>query len=332
MNKAERVRAALAGNETDRPPFSFWTHLPGIDHDPDQLADETARFCREYDLDFIKSMPNGLYCVEDWGCECDYSDIERGGIAKVVSFAVNEPDDWLRLENLDVRRGAFGRELRHLDRLVAEIGNDTPVLATAFSPLTIAQKLSGGAHREHLLSDPDKLASGLEIIAEVTVNFVREALVRGCAGVFFATQEATFDNLDEHVYRRFARSHDDLVMAEAARGGWFNVLHMHGENIMFDMLKDYEICALNWHIGETPPSIADYRASGGTKPIVGGLQRSHITNRDLPAIMADLQLTLDQSGGRGILVSPACVIRYPVDTDVLQAVASAIKALATNSV
>ena len=329
MNKTERVRAALAGTETDRPPFSFWTHLPRIDHDPDQLAEASAQYCREYDLDFMKSMPNGLYCVEDWGCECDYSEIERGGIGKVVSFAVNEPNDWLRLESVDVQSGAFGRELRHLEQLVAGIDKDTPVLATAFSPLTIAQKLSGGAHRKHLLSDPDKLASGLEIIAEVTINFVRAALERGCAGVFFATQEATFDNLEEDVYRRFARAHDDLVMAEAARGGWFNVLHMHGDNIMFDLLKDYEIAALNWHIGETRPSIAEYRASGGTKPIVGGLQRTHITKRDMPAILADLQLTLDQSGGRGILVSPACVIRYPVDADVLKAVASAIKALAS---
>lgn len=92
-----------------------------------------------------------------------------------------------------------------------------------------------------------------------------------------------------------------------------------GEGIMFDLLKGYAVDALNWHIGETPPSIADYRASGGATPIVGGLQRGHITWRDLPAVIKDVKRTLKETHGRGILIAPACVIRYPVDDATLQA-------------
>jgi uroporphyrinogen decarboxylase len=101
---------------------------------------------------------------------------------------------------------------------------------------------------------------------------------------------------------------------------------MHGDDVMFDLLKDYDVAALNWHIGETPPSIADYRSGGGTRPIVGGLQRGHITRRDQKAVLADIERTMQETGGRGILIAPACVIRHPVDEATLQAAAAGIRA------
>ena len=329
MNKLERVQAALCGAAVDRPPYGFWTHLPGIDLDPQKLAAESAAFCQRYDMDFLKSMPNGLYCVEDWGCGCDYSDIARGGVAKVVRAAVNAPADWDSLECVDVAHGAFGRELEHLTALVRLVGPDTPVLATVFSPLTIAGKLSNGLSRRHAESDPQALARGLETITEVTCAFTRETLARGCAGVFLAVQEATRSAYDANAYRTSGEPYDARVLhAAKAAGGRFNVVHLHGEDILFELMKDYEVDALNWHIGETPPAIADYRRSGGTRPILGGLQRAHITGRDRTAIQADIDRAVSESGGRGLLLAPACVIRHPVDRDTLTWTADRIRALA----
>ncbi len=324
MNKVQRVRAALAGAEVDRPPYGFWTHMPGIDLDPDRLAEETAAFYRRFDLDFVKSMPNGLYCVEDWGAVCDYSEIAKGGVAKVTSLPINKAEDWWDLDEIDVTNGAFGRELHHLGQLARAIGDEAPVLATVFSPATVAGKLSNGAYRQHLEADPAAVAHGLEVITRGTERFVREALDRGCAGVFFAAQEAVESAMDADAYERAAAGYDRQVLAAAA-DGWFNVVHMHGDDIHFDLLKDYPVTALNWHIGETPPSIADYRECGGRKPIVGGLIRKHLTEGDLDAALGDLRKSVDETGGRGLLVSPACVIRHPVIDEVLLGVAEAIR-------
>ncbi|MCW5605878.1 MAG: uroporphyrinogen decarboxylase, partial [Burkholderiales bacterium] len=235
MAKTERIRAALRGEAPDRPPYGFWTHMPGIDLDPERLATETAAFCARYDLDFIKSMPNGLYCVEDWGCVCDYSEIARGGVARVVRPAVAEPADWDRLARIDVTRGSFGRELAHLTKLRHLADKDVPVLATVFSPLTIAAKLSNGACREHLATRPDAVSRALAVITETTCDFVRAAAGRGCAGVFLAIQEATRQAMDEETYRIFGEPWDRRVL-EAARGAgcWFNAAHLHGEDVMFD--------------------------------------------------------------------------------------------------
>ena len=329
MNKLTRVQAALACESVDRPPYGFWTHLPGIDLDPQRLAEATSAFAARYDMDFIKSMPNGLYCVEDWGCVCDYGDIERGGVASVVRPAVSSRTDWDHLARLDVTRGAFGRELEHLASLVERVGPGVPVLATVFSPLTIAGKLSNGASRAHAGEDPETLKHGLEVISDVTSDFARAALERGCAGIFLALQEATRSAYEAPSYLEFGVPYDRRVL-DAAKdaGGWFNAVHMHGEDILFDVIKDYDVHALNWHIGETPPSLAQYRNAGGARPVLGGLQRTHITRQDRTGIEADIARSVAETGGRGLLLAPACVVRHPVDEATLRWTAERIKALA----
>jgi uroporphyrinogen decarboxylase len=325
------VRAALRGEAPDRPPYSFWTHLPGIDLDPVRLADESAAFQARYDLDFVKAMSNGLYPVEDWGCVCDYGDIARGGVAKVVKPAVVTEEDWTRLQGLDVTRDSYGRELEHLRRLVGHVGPRIPVLATVFSPLTIAGKLSNGASREHIERDPQRVVEGLEVITDVTCSFTRHALEVGCAGIFLAVQEATRSAFDEAAYRRFGEPYDRRVLEAAqSHGGWFNAVHIHGEEILFDVLKDYNATALNWHIGETAPRIAEYRRVGD-KPVLGGLQRAHITQRDLAGIDADIESAMRETHGRGLLLAPACVIRHPVDDATLRWTGQRIQSLAERS-
>ena len=329
MTKFERARAALRGDAVDRPPYAFWTHLPGIDLDPRRLADETAAFAARFDLDLVKTMPNGLYCVEDWGCVCDYGDIARGGVAKVVQPAVTTESDWKTLARVDVTLGSFGRELEHLARLTALVEKGVPVLATVFSPLTIASKLSNGLSRDHLARDPGAVIAGLETITEVTCAFTRAAIERGCAGIFLAMQEATHAAFSAEDYGRYGEPYDRRVI-EAAKsaGAGFNAVHAHGEDILFDVIREYDVDALNWHIGETPPAIAEYRASGGTRAILGGLQRAHITQRDRDGIAADIDRSVSESGGSGLLLAPACVIRHPVDAATLLWTADRIKGLA----
>ena len=54
MTKKERIQAAIAGEKPDKLPYSFWTHLPGIDLNPELLAEKTYEFYKKYDIDFIK--------------------------------------------------------------------------------------------------------------------------------------------------------------------------------------------------------------------------------------------------------------------------------------
>lgn len=326
MNKLDRVQAALNGEAVDRPPYAFWTHFPGIDLDPDALARETIAFACELDLDFVKTMPNGQFCTEDWGAVSDFSEVAKGGVAKVVKAAVNAPEDWPAIRRLDARQGAFGRELKQIAKVCTELGPDVPVLATVFSPLTIAQKLAGTAYRSHLQTHPALVQAALSAISATMAAFIREALNVGCAGVFFATQESSTKCVSTETYLEFGKPYD-LEVLDAASGGWFNVIHMHGDDVMFDVLKNYPVTALNWHIGETPPLLADYAATSGRKPVVGGLRRMALTDGDMNMTRADIADAMTATGGRGLLLGPACVIRHPVDHAVLKAVIGEIRKL-----
>lgn len=321
---AERIRAVLEGRETDRPACSFWTHFPDIDLDPKAIAAATVKFARDLDLDLVKAMPNGLYAVEDWGVVPDFSAIAAGGVAKVTKPAVARPEDWRRIRRLDPKKGAFGRELDHLRRVVTALGPGVPVLATTFSPLTVAKKLGEAAFGAHVWTHPQPVMDALGEIAATIAAFSREAIALGCAGVFFAVQEAT-PAIGEDIYRRFGVPFDVAALA-GAKAGWCNALHMHGDRVLFDMLKTYPVAMLNWHVGEAPPTIAAYRAAGGAMPILGGLRRTPITQGDRAAIAQDVAAARAADGGRGIVFAPGCVIRHPVDQALLRDVAAMIRA------
>ena len=323
LSKEERVRRALASAEVDRPPYSFWSHFPGIDLDPEALVKHTVRFANELDLDFVKAMSNGLYCVEDWGVAADYSAIGQGGVARVVRTPIAEAADWRGIGRLAVSAPALGRELRHLTGLAGALGRATPLLATVFSPLTIAHKLAGAALERDIRAAPELVLGALEKIALTTADFTRAALAAGCAGVFFAVQDADPDRFDDATYAAFGETFDRIVL-DSASPAWFNVIHMHGDRILFDRLKNYPVTALNWHIGEAPPAVGAYRGAGGRMPIVGGLRRDGLTRCDIASVKDDLGRLLADTAGRGILVSPGCVIRHPVDMDFLGTVARLI--------
>jgi len=324
ITKRERVECALLGEVGDRLPYSFWTHFPGIDLQPQLIAAETARLVADLDLDFAKSMPNGLYCAEDWGVKADYSGITAGGVARIVEFGVKSADDWSSLRQLDVRQGAYGRELTHLQNVVALVGPDVPVLATVFSPLTIASKLAGPGYRALLATEPQLIKDALAQIAATVRAFAAEAIGLGCAGIFLASQESNHQSMPTAEYLEFGVPFD-LQALEGASGGWFNVIHMHGEDVMFDSLKDYPVHALNWHIGETDPTLSAYRAAGGNKPVVGGMRRMSLTAGDYDGVVQDIDRAVEATAGRKLLLTPGCTIRYPVDRELLGRVGAYIK-------
>ena len=78
MTKRERVLAAVARQPVDRPPVAFWRHVPEVDHTAEGLAAAMLDFHRRWDLDLIKVMSSGVYCVEDWGCTVAYQGSPHG--------------------------------------------------------------------------------------------------------------------------------------------------------------------------------------------------------------------------------------------------------------
>ncbi len=78
----------------------------------------------------------------------------------------------------------------------------------------------------------------MEVVTESTVHFIQAREERGIAGIFLAVQHASYELLTEEEYQKFGISFDQRLL-EAAEGLWLNVLHLHGNRVMFDLLSDY---------------------------------------------------------------------------------------------
>lgn len=317
MTKKERLKAALRGEKPDRIPYSLWSHMPGTDLDPVAITEKTYEFYKDYDLDFIKTMNNGMYAIEDFGCTVDYSEIEKGGVAKITSSPIHSPEDWEKLQICSFKEGSLARELTYLRLLLDKVkGEEVPVIFTVFSPITIADKLSGKKALEHIRAGHgEKVKKALEVIAETTRSLAAEAIRMGADGVFFASQLSTYNQMSDVEYLEYGKPYDVSVL-EGAGNGWLNTIHCHGENIMFDILKDYPVQVFNWHAWETLPAIDEAAALSG-HCLMGGLERMDITNRNKNEIRNQIYQCCKITGGRHLILTPGCVIRYPLDAEML---------------
>ena len=316
-SKKERIYAAVRGDKTDKLPYAIWTHLPGIDMDPVRLAEETYNFYKTYDTDLIKTMNNGMYAIEDFGCEVDYSQIKTGGVAKLISTPISTPDDWDLIKPLKLEEcKAIQRELYSLKLLLEKVKDeDVPVLFTVFSPFTTANKLSNNRLLEDIRNtDTKKIHNALQIIADLTAELVRTAISMGADGVFFASQMSSYDVTDEKTFKEFGEYYDRQVLE--ASEGFCDTIHCHGTNIMFDILKDYPVDIFNWHAWESLPTLEEAKQTG--KCIMGGLDRRDITDRNYDKIRFQISECLKTFGGIKHILAPGCVIRYPLDPEALR--------------
>lgn len=306
MTKFERLQATIRGEPVDRPPVALWRHFPGDDQRPEDLAAETVAFQRRYDFDFVKVTPASSFCLRDWGAE----DVWTGnmeGTREYTVYPIQAPDDWRALRLLDPTQGALGAQLQALRLIARDLAGEVPFIQTIFSPLAQAKNLVGAETLlVHLRRWPDALHAGLETITATTVRFVEAARTTGIVGIFYAVQHAQYGLLSEEEYCAFGRPYD-LRILEAAQGLWLNVLHLHGNDVLFERLADYPVQVINWHDRETWPSLAEaQRCFGGA--VCGGLQQWEVMVRGTPEqVRAQAADAIAQTGGRRFILGTGCV-------------------------
>lgn len=306
-SKRERLEATLRGEPADRIPVALWRHFPGDDQRAEDLARSQLDFQRAFDFDFIKVTPSSSFCVADWGTESRYEG-NLEGTRIYTRRVIATPADWYHLQLLDPLGGSLGQQIACLQALARSIGHDVPFIQTIFNPLAQARYLAGDERLlTHLRAYPDALLAGLETITETTARFVEEVGKTGAAGIFLAVQHASYRLLNEDEYRRFGEPFDRRVLDALPSGAWFNVLHLHGQDIMFDVLASYPVQAINWHDRETAPSLAE--AMGRTKhALIGGLRQWETMVRGTPAdVQAEIADAIQQTKGRRLIIGTGCV-------------------------
>jgi uroporphyrinogen decarboxylase len=262
--------------------------------------------------------------AEAWGAKLAPKNNEEG-TREYLHRVINSEKDWLSLPKIDVTQGVLGRELKALHLIRQGIQTDTPLVQTIFSPLGTARNLAGDRYLQDMRAQPNLFHKALEIITEVTIEFARQNIETGADGVFFAVQLASYDMMTEPEYREFGLRYDRRVLDACKSETQFTILHMHGFNIMFDLLRDYPVQILNWHDRRTAPSLSEAQR-GFNGVTAGGIDEFNVLQKGTPEqVRTQIKEAFEQTKGLRLMIAPGCVALINTPDENIRAAIRAVR-------
>ena len=306
MSHRQRMDALLSDHPLDRVPVALWRHFPVDDQEPGSLARAVSDFQDQFDFDLIKITPASSFQIKDWGARDAWTGNPEG-TREYGERVIQQPEDWQNLKPLHIDKGWLAGQLKCASLLSGRYASHTPVLQTVFSPLAQAKNLAGNEILlSHIRQHPEAVLIALNVITETTIRFVSALVRTGLDGIFYAVQHAQHALLTVDEFAKFGKSFD-LKVLEAARPLWCNLVHIHGENILFDQIRDYPVQIFNWHDQSTAPSLKQ----GLTQiegVVCGGLKQWQTLVLGTPQDVAlEARAAIDQTGGRRFLLGTGCV-------------------------
>jgi uroporphyrinogen decarboxylase len=305
-DKRRRLEAVIYGEIPDRLPVALWRHWPGDDQDAEALAAAHLKWYHDYDWDLLKVGPDSNYSVADWGVKDQWvGHIE--GVRETKYWPVQSIHDWASLKPLDPRKGKLAVQIEALSMVREGAGQDVPILATVFSPLSQAKHIAGKETiASHWRSHPEIFHKALDVITESTIRFVEAALETGIDGIFYAVQHARYPVMSREEFKEFGRNYD-LRILETASDLPVNMLHVHSTDIMFDLVADYPVQLINWHDRESGVNLREglSQIKGAAS---GGIDQWTIHQESPHRMLVEAREALEQTGGRRLLLGTGCVV------------------------
>ena len=289
MTKVERVRAALAGTDVDRPPFSVWYHF-GLQHAPaERTAQIHVEFFEAYNLDWLKVMNDYSYPMpRSIETLSDARDLKR-----VIAF--------------DVRQGSFGEQLETIRLIGLSLRGKALVVDTIFNAWNtlkrnVLKEAMGPLMEEH----PAELEAALAVVNDNLIRYAIASLHGGASGIFFSVP-ATPESLTAEQYERFMRPFD-LAFLEAIRPfGEFHVLHAHGKELYLDRLQEYPVHAISWADREAGPPLGLMRRIT-PRALMGGIDHGSFPYTSAAKIREQIRTAIAEAGPRKLFIAPGCAI------------------------
>ena len=289
MNKIERLRATLAGQSVDRPPFAIWYHFGNQHASPEWTAQVHLDFFEHYDLDLLKVMNDYDYPMPE-GMEV---------------MATRE--DLKCLRPLDVTRTPLGSQLKALEKIAVALKGKALFVDTVFNAWNtlrrnLVREAMDGLMRDH----PEALEAALQVVNDNLIRYALASLERGAAGIFLSVP-ATAESVTREQYASFMRPFD-LQLLNAIQGeGECHILHAHGEKLYLDQLLDYPVRVLSWADLNGGPSIAEVRRRTPLT-LMAGIDHVKFPYVSARVHQAQVRASLAQAGSSKFILAPGCSV------------------------
>jgi len=312
VNSRARVEAALAQQHLDRPPAAAWGHTYREEWSPEALAGVTIARQRRYGWDWVKFQPRASCFAEAFGAEYAASGHSLRA-PKLLRAPVQSLEDWKRLPAADASSPALADQVESIRLVARELGPDVPVVQTVFSPITVAGYLTGRDSRRavrELRQHPEVVGPALDRIAAALVDFTRRSLAAGAAGIFYAISGyASADMIRREDYEFLLLPYDRRVLSELPREAWFNIVHLCGSHLHFELANELPAQVVSWSVhNQGNPSLRDGKSRSG-RPVMGGVAQRTTLARGTPAeVRREVKEAIKQTGGEGLFVAPGCSV------------------------
>ena len=287
MTHRERFEAAVRGQEVDRVPISMWRHFFAEEQSMEGLSQSMLGFQDRYGWDYMKFNPRASYHVEDWGVKLRYFGDQQ---PEVTETPVRSPEDWTRLETLHPEEGVLGDHLKALEVVAKRSAGKIPILATVFTPFSIASRLttSDDAFMRDVREYPEKVTHALEVVTETFVRYSKACMDRGADGLFYATTVwSNAGKMSREEYRMVARPSDLALLQQLGQEGT-HMLHVCKDNNYLDVVVDYPVQVFNWDSrGSGNPTLAEGKTLVKGKAVAGGIPHKDDLVKGKPEILAD---------------------------------------------
>lgn len=291
MNKKERVRAALAGEEVDRVPAAFWLHFPKDRNRGDAAVRAHMEFYRQSGNDFLKVMNEHAY--------------DPGVPIRVAA-------DWRSIRPAPAGAPFFQALLDELKRIVDALGDECFVITTIRNPLQVADT-TGQLATAHLREDAASVGAGFAAIAESLAAFANACLDAGADGIYYSAKGGEEGRFTDEEFDLWIRPHDLQVLRAIESRGAMNVLHICGGGIRLGRYASYPAHAVNWAVAKNALSMTEGRKLFG-RTIIGGIDnRGPIVNGTADEIRGEVARVIETAGRGGTIVGADCTL--PTDID-----------------
>ena len=296
-NKRERMLQWLAGKtDPNYTPAAFFLHFAAEYKNGAAAAKRHMEFFSLTGMDFVKIQFEQLY--------------ER-------QTFLEKPADWSKLA---LRKGDFYEPLIQTVReLVKSAKKDSLILMTLYSPYMCAGHCATGAVlRRHLEEDPRAVQSGLEILTESQMIFVRACIEAGVDGFYMSTQGSEKGQFTTpKIFANYIKPFDLVAMKHANAACPFNILHVCdyvAPYANYEAVRDYpgQVVNCNTRMASgqmTPQEIAKYFQ----RPYMGGLDRHGILANGTAAEVATEVRRLVKSAPAQFILGADCTVGAETD-------------------
>jgi uroporphyrinogen decarboxylase len=245
VDKKTRVFNTLTKKPVDRPPFTFWQHMPPGAEGGQACIDAHVRLYRGADTDLVKMMIDG------------YRDVSGG-------TAIDRAADWENVNFPKTDSPFVTGQLERINRFIDAIHDEAPVFYHSFTPLS-AMRITWGDKIvfSHLLDDDLRpfFLRALDELTRLFIEFGTLFLTQTAACGMMITVTGTENNgLSDSQFLSYIAPRDKTYIDALNKLSVYNMLHFCGFSNRPNRLhlwQDYEAAAATVDIFEDAVTLQD---------------------------------------------------------------------------